>query len=110
MTAQPIRYPNQSKCTIHRKETPQNNFLLLSNDSLYEAAKNLSYSTFTLYMYLVNNADKFELFLSPTDVQDKTGIKKSTYHKALKELKEKHYYIQPDPAVNNWEFYETPQK
>ena len=50
MTAQPIRYPNQSKCTIHRKEAPQNSSLLLSNDSLYEAAKNLSYRAHLLFI------------------------------------------------------------
>ncbi len=66
-------------------------FLQIKNNEWLEAQAILTPSAFVLYLYLSSNADGFDLALSQKAFEDATGIKKTTYHKAVALLVDEGY-------------------
>lgn len=85
-----ITYPNQKVIHI-QKQKYVDNFLQVGNDEWQRAARELTGSTFKLYLYLAGNRDGYDLALSQKAVEDATGISKNTYHRAVEELESKGY-------------------
>lgn len=56
-----------------------------------EAFTRLKPSAFGIYLYLANNANGYKLELSQKAVENKLGIKKSTYHEAIAQLEKVGY-------------------
>ena len=83
-------YPNQKIIHIN-KNRYKANFLQVGIDEWQEAFKELKPSTFAIYLYLASNADGFDLALSQKAIENALGIKKTAYHNAIAELKEKGY-------------------
>ena len=83
-------YPNQKVIHINKKSY-KSNFLQVGIDEWQEAFKELKPSTFAIYLYLASNADGFDLALSQKAIENALGIKKTAYHNAIAELKEKGY-------------------
>ena len=97
--------PNQKVIRIQRKKY-QKNFLQIGSDEWHEAVNNLRPSAFTIYLYLADNRDGFLLEMSAVTIEKLFGIKKSSYHNALKELEEKGY-LQKEQG-NTYSFSSSP--
>ena len=97
--------PNQKIIRIQRKKY-QKNFLQIGSDEWHEAVNNLRPSAFTIYLYLADNRDGFLLEMSAVTIEKLFGIKKSSYHNALKELEEKGY-LQKEQG-NTYSFSSSP--
>lgn len=67
---------------------------MIGFDEIREAANELKPGTLKLYLYLVENIDGFDFWLSPADVMAKYKISKSTYDRAKAELVEKGYLVE----------------
>lgn len=63
-------------------------------EEIREASKELSHGALKLYLYLCENVDGYEFWLSPTDFQQAYGCSKSTYDRAKAELIKKGYMKQ----------------
>ena len=83
-------YPNQKIIHINKKSY-KSNFLQVGIEEWQEAFQQLKPSTFAVYLYLASNADGFDLALSQKAVEKALNIKKTAYHSAIAELKEKGY-------------------
>ena len=83
-------YPNQKIIHINKKSC-KSNFLQVGIEEWQEAFQQLKPSTFAVYLYLASNADGFDLALSQKAVEKALNIKKTAYHSAIAELKEKGY-------------------
>ena len=97
--------PNQKIIRIQRKKY-QKNFLQIGSDEWHEAVNTLRPSAFTIYLYLADNRDGFLLEMSAVTIEKLFGIKKSSYHNALKELEEKGY-LQKEQG-NTYSFSSSP--
>lgn len=102
------RFPNQKMVTVKREKSSEKNYFRINNDSFFAAVKNLTPSATIIYCFLINSKDGFQYPLSSAVVKDITGYSRSTYNRAIKELIEKGYLVQPDQEVNNWVLYEMP--
>ena len=98
-------YPNQKVIHINKNKYSAN-FLQIGINEWQQAYKELKPSTFAIYLYLASNADGFDLALSQQAIENSLGIKKTAYHTAIKELKERGYIqvIQGNVEV----FFTTP--
>lgn len=67
---------------------------MIGFDEIREAANELKPGTLKLYLYLIENIDGFDFWLSPADVMAKYKISKSTYDRAKAELIEKGYLVE----------------
>lgn len=85
-----MTYPNQKVIHINKKKY-NGNFLQVGIEEWQEAFKELKPSSFAIYLYLASNADGFDLALSQKAVENALGIKKSAYHNAITELRDKGY-------------------
>ena len=74
--------PNQRVVQIEKPKY-EKNFLQIGEDEWTEAFTRLKPSAFGIYLYLANNANGYKLELSQKAVENKLGIKKSTYHEAV---------------------------
>ena len=83
-------YPNQKVIHINKNKYSAN-FLQIGINEWQQAYKELKPSTFAIYLYLASNADGFDLALSQQAIENSLGIKKTAYHTAIKELKERGY-------------------
>ena len=83
-------YPNQKIIHINKKSY-KSNFLQVGIEEWQEAFQQLKPSTFAVYLYLASNTDGFDLALSQKAVEKALNIKKTAYHSAIAELKEKGY-------------------
>ena len=103
-----ITYPNQRIITIKENATPKegtnDRFVILDYEITMSAMRDLSPTTFLLWIYL--NANGCEFVLSRKDVINKTGISASSYARAVAELKEKGYLVH---IIDNcYDFYAVP--
>lgn len=97
-----MSFPNQKKIIITRStDKVLEDYLKVSNENLYLAMKDLKSTTFLLWIYLVDNANNFQLDLYPSDFIEKSGLSYKTYTRAFKELLEKEYLIQSEKN-NKW--------
>ena len=100
-----ITYPNQKTVRVHRPKY-ESNFLLIGHEDWTAACKNLSSSTFKLFLYLADNMDGYKLALSRVAVNDEIGISDSSYKRAVNELTAKGYIVQE--RGNSYNFYIVP--
>lgn len=105
------RVPNQKKILVKKLETNKKGILFtkLTQEAMIEAMQKLSGNTFKVYMYFVKNNNDYEFALSRVDVENKTGLKKTAYDNAIKQLIECSYLVQ-QKEKNNYIFYESPIK
>ena len=84
---------------------------MIGHEEIRQAFNELSHGGIKLYMYLVENVDEYNFWLSPKDVMSKYHMSKSTYDRAKAELinrgyivqegKEIHFYANKEDAVGN---------
>lgn len=98
-------YPNQKIIHIQKKKVVKD-FLQIGNSEWQEASRTLRDSGFKLYLYLASNADGFDLALSQKAFQEATGVKKTAYYDAIKELLNKGYL--EEKQGNIFIFFVTP--
>lgn len=79
------------KSVLIKKEKYQQNFLQIGIDEWKTAFKIMAPNTFGLYLYLSGNANEFRLELSFQAVNNELGMSRSSYDRAIRELKEKGY-------------------
>lgn len=82
--------PNQRIVQIEKPKY-EKNFLQIGENEWIEAFTRLKPSAFGIYLYLANNANGYKLELSQKAVENKLGIKKSTYHEAIAQLEKVGY-------------------
>lgn len=101
--------PNQRKLTINRT-MPQKGinepFLQVYTKNIQAASKNLNGIAFKIFVYLLCNANKYELWYSPATISEACGISVDGARNGFKELLEKGYIAQI--GKNKYSFYETP--
>ena len=98
-------FPNQNRVTIY-KPTYEKGFLQISIEEWQKAIQVLSKSVLKLYFYLASNADGYTFALSKQDIMNCTGISRTRYYEAVKELKEHYYLI--DDGYNHLSFFLSP--
>lgn len=87
--------PNQKTVTIHQsKETP---FIKIGKEEWKVAFNKLNSSAYALYMYLAGNQEGYKLELSEVAYENATGMSRSSYYRAKKELM-KCGYLYQDPS------------
>lgn len=106
-------YPNQRHIVINRdipskEKKDKGKFLSVYCNKITAAAQELSEVPFKLYIYLLCNDDKFDLWFSPKLIATNFGVGESTVRKAFYTLMECGYIIELDK--NQFAFYEEPQK
>ena len=73
---------------------------MIGIDEIRTAAIELSPGSLKLYLYLVENVDGYDFWLSPSDVQKSYGISKSTYDRAKAQLIEKGYIVEDGNCIH----------
>lgn len=101
-----VTYPNQRIITVNR-ERASSDFLGIKNNNWMNASRVLGAHALRLYLYIASNADKYELALSPADIERSIGMPRSTYQDQFRKLVSFGYIV--DKGHNHFEFYETPQ-
>lgn len=97
-------YPNQQKVYVHKRKWDK--YMMIGLDEIRIAACNLTGGGLKLYLYLAENVDNYDFWLSPKDFIDKYKTSKSTYDRAKAELKEKGYLSIDGQTIN---FYANPE-
>ena len=101
--------PNQIVITIHR-EMPKKDFIQIKKENFAKAYKDLNATATILYLYLVGNADGYNLDFSPQAVNNAIGMPLSTARDQRKLLIEKGYLVPRAEGSNRYDFYETPHR
>lgn len=107
-----ITYPNQLIITIAENATPKEGtnerFIVVDNEVMMSAMRDLKPTTYLLWFYLNAYAQEngYEFALSRKDAIKETGISLSSYARAVAELKEKGYLVRKED--NRYGFYATP--
>lgn len=91
-------FANQHKMRIHKRKWER--YAMIGIDELRQAAQELKPGSLKLYLYLIENVDSYEFWLSPSDVQQTYGISKSTYDRGLAELIEKGYVVRDGNLIH----------
>lgn len=97
--------PNQKIVCINKPKYQQN-FLQIGVQEWQEARQAMTYSEFSFYLYLASNANGYNLELSQKAVENTIGIKKTSYHDAIKKLTALGYLVQRHGNV--WNFFTCP--
>ena len=105
--------PNQRNITINRdipskEKKEKGKFLSVYCNKITTAAQELSEVPFKLYIYLLCNDDKYDLWFSPKVFATTYGVNKDTARRAFNTLMELGYII--EVGKNQYAFYEEPQK
>lgn len=99
------RFTNQQAVTIHKKSRGAT--LSIGVKDNHKAMRTLSGSAYKMYTYLCENKNDTQLLLSPYFFNLATGLSKTSYLSAKKELVEKGYLI---PKENgDFDFYNCPE-
>lgn len=85
-------FPNQWQIKVV-KPKPKPQFTSIEDRYGYPAMQELTGNSFKLYFYLSGNKNAYEFALSPKAVMRMTGMSKSSYDRAKKELVDKGYLI-----------------
>ena len=101
--------PNQIVITIHR-EMPKKDFIQIKKENFAKAYKDLNATATILYLYLVGNADGYNLDFSPQAVNNAIGMPLSTARDQRRLLIEKGYLVPRAEGSNRYDFYETPHR
>jgi hypothetical protein len=106
------RSPNQYKIKIEKEKVVQTNdkrtYFLSYNDTMRQAARELSGNEFKLYIYFLSNKDGYESFFSPKDVKQQFGMCEDTARSCFHKLIEKGYIESLEQ--HNCMFHDKPQK
>ena len=99
--------PHQQICVVHREESG-NNFIQINKSNYSKAYRDMSKnsSALALYIWLVGNKNNYKFALSPQAIENQLGMARSSYHGALKKLKELGYLVQREGS-NILDFYEV---
>lgn len=101
--------PNQRNINVNKEEcNTENLYAKINIEAMNSAMNNLKANTYKLWSYFAQNQNKHSLWLSPVDVQVKTGMSESTYHRAFDELVDKLYLIKDAKDQRYYNFYEVP--
>lgn len=87
------RSPNQKVIHTHKPKA-RNPFFIVDRRYMHKAMKELTYGGFKLWCYLSENKNGYMFGLSHKAVHESTGMSKSTYDSAIKELKSHGYLVQ----------------
>lgn len=101
-------YENQKLIQVQKEREDKNNlYCVMSLEALQYAMIDLKGETFKLWSYINKNQNGYTFALSKTDAI-KWGIgSKSSYDRAVAELKEKGYLV--ETSKNHFDFYEKPK-
>ena len=95
--------PNQKTVSIMKQESGKHT--IISLEALQEASQQLSGESFKMWLYLAKNQHSYVLALSSIDALNWGIGSKSSYDRAIKELKVKGYLQKKN---NIYIFYENP--
>ena len=103
--------PNQKIIRVNRERVDKvvsngRNYLIAYQDNLLSAMKDLTHTTFKIYVYLIFHKDGYSIAYSPEYIHKQANVCKETARKAFKELIEKGYIIE---TSKGFEFYEYPK-
>ena len=90
-------------------------YVQVGYDEWTEASRNLKKKcSLQLYLYLSSNMDGSQWALSPSDICSKTGMARSSYHEAKKELIDKGYMYEHKKdgktlLYDCYDFYTSPK-
>ena len=104
--------PNQKIIRVNREKVDKvaaqgRLYLIVYQDNLLYAMKDLSHTAFKVYMYFLFNKDNYSVAYSPEYIHKQANICKETARKAFKELQDKGYIIKSDRGLD---FYEYPKQ
>ncbi len=110
--------PNQKKAIIHRIEPLDNpskkiftgdglGFLGVNNKSWKASARDLGAQALLLYLYFVDNANNYDLVISPQAIKNEIGMPITTFRDQIKKLEKKGYLVWRQG--NLYDFYEVPE-
>ena len=105
----PATVANQKTIKVQKEKTDKSNLYTITNlDALQSAMIDLKGETLKMWLYLNKNQNGYEFALSRVDAI-KWGIgSKSSYDRAIAELKEKGYLV--ETTSNHYDFYEKPKE
>ena len=84
-------------------------FSQINCKSMGLAMQDLSHVEFTVWCYLAKNKPGVLLAVSPQDALNWGGIKKDSFQKAIRVLKQKGYLVPKEGTTNQFDFYERPR-
>ena len=89
------------------KTEPQQDFLMVADETWMAAARDLKYSSIILWLYCYQYQDGDKFILSPKAVKETIGMNERTYTRCKNELMEKGYLVKVED--NHYMFYEKPR-
>ena len=100
---------NQKTIKVQKEECSKSHLYAMYNlDALQAAMIDLKGESFKMWCYLGKNQNGYQFALSMVDAI-KWGIgSKSSYNRAIAELKEKGYLV--ETSTNHYDFYEVPKQ
>ena len=103
---------NQRRVLVHRDmpKEKEGNFLLIKNENLFAAFRELNATALCLYLYLAGNKDGFDLAFSPKAIHNEMGLPESTCRDQFKVLVNKGYLVRRSETSNRYDFYEIPKE
>lgn len=103
--------PNQEIVQIKKEPCDKNNhYATINLKAMQLAMKDLTPAEFQVWLYFSKNQAGYEFAVSPAAALDEFGIKKDTFQKAKRKLKEKGYLVEdPSKGKNHFIFYEIPE-
>ena len=89
---------------------PKKDFIQIKKENFAKAYQDLNATATILYLYLVGNADGYNLDFSPQAVNNAIGMPLSTARDQRRLLIEKGYLVPHAEGSNRYDFYETPHR
>ena len=83
-------------------------YMKAQKEAMFNAMKELTPTTFEVWLYLASQADDYTFGFSPAAVCAETSIKKSSIQEGIRVLIANNYLIQR-PNSNIYDFYEVPK-
>ena len=101
--------PNQKIIRVNREKVDKvasngRLYLIVYQDNLLAAMRNLSHTAFKVYVYLLFNKDGYSVAYSPEYIHKQANICKETARKAFKELQDKGYIISSGRGLDFYEY------
>lgn len=102
--------PNQWVAEVKKEKCDKANLYSCINLHASQLAmKDLTPAQFQVWFYFAKNQAGYTFAVSPAAALDEFGIKKDTFQKAVKVLKEKNYLVNDiSKGKNYWVFHEIP--
>lgn len=104
--------PNQRIISIVGKEKcdSENIYAKINKEALIEAMKDLTPTTYKVWIYLASQQANYTFSFSPSAIEKETNIKKSSIQESIRQLINKNYLIQRNDNSNIYDFYEIPRE